>query len=175
MTFSRIAGAALLVLTVGAAYAQGGPSGLTRDQVRAELVDAQRRGDAPAPGELGRTLREITPNRYPAQDTAPGLTRAEVVAELEQARRDGDVQVGDIGLTQFEIAPRNFPTRVAAQGKTRAEVRAEYLEALRTGDIVANNETGEKLNELYPRRYPMKAADPLQDGRAVLASATAHR
>ena len=175
MTFSRIAGAALLVLTVGAAYAQGSQSGLTRDQVRAELADAQRRGDVPAAGELGRTLRDITPNRYAAPEAAPGLTRAEVVAELQEARRNGDTQVGDTGHTQYEIAPQNFPTRVAVQGKTRAEVRAEYLEALRTGDLIANNETGEKLNELYPRRYAMKAASPAQDGRAVVASATAHR
>ncbi|MDT4855472.1 hypothetical protein FQZ97_898260 [compost metagenome] len=36
---------------------------------------------------------------------------------------------------------------------TRAEVQAELREAVRTGDIVANAETGEKLNQVYPGRY----------------------
>jgi hypothetical protein len=42
-------------------------------------------------------------------------------------------------------------------GKTRAEVKAELMEALRTGDVLANNETGEKLKDLYPGLYPTKA------------------
>lgn len=28
------------------------------------------------------------------------------------------------------------------------------MEALRTGDVMANNETGEKLKDLYPGLYP---------------------
>jgi lambda repressor-like predicted transcriptional regulator len=35
-------------------------------------------------------------------------------------------------------------------------VAAELAEARRTGDIVANWQTGLKLNELYPNRYPAK-------------------
>lgn len=41
---------------------------------------------------------------------------------------------------------------------TRAEVKAELAEALRTGDLLADSETGLKLNELYPSRYPAKPA-----------------
>jgi hypothetical protein len=35
--------------------------------------------------------------------------------------------------------------------KTREQVRAELLEAQRTGDIMADGETGKKLNELGPQ------------------------
>lgn len=43
--------------------------------------------------------------------------------------------------------------------KTRAEVLAELAEAQHTGDIVANvgnGNSGKKLNEIYPDRYPAK-------------------
>lgn len=40
-----------------------------------------------------------------------------------------------------------------ATAKTREQVRAELLEAQRTGNIVANAETGELLNQVYPGRY----------------------
>ena len=40
---------------------------------------------------------------------------------------------------------------------TREQVRAELREAQRTGNIVAGGESGQKLNELYPNRYPAKA------------------
>ena len=154
MNISRIVAAALLLSTLGvAAHAQSSETGLTRDQVRAELAQAQRQGDLPAAGDLGRTLREVSPDRYPAPQAAAGLTRAQVRAELAQARSNGELLVGDTGLTQHDIAPQNFPRRAVAQGKTRAQVRAELAEAQRTGDIVANNETGEKLNEQFPQRY----------------------
>jgi hypothetical protein len=38
-------------------------------------------------------------------------------------------------------------------GKTREQVKAELAEAIRTGDIIANGETGLKLNEEFPQRY----------------------
>ncbi len=37
---------------------------------------------------------------------------------------------------------------------TRAAVKAELAEAIRTGNVLANNESGLKLNELYPSNYP---------------------
>lgn len=37
---------------------------------------------------------------------------------------------------------------------TRAQVLAEYQEAQRTGDLLAPGDSGLKLNELYPSRYP---------------------
>jgi len=41
---------------------------------------------------------------------------------------------------------------------TRAEVRAAYAEAVRTGDVMAPGDSGLKLNELYPQRYPRAPA-----------------
>ncbi len=38
---------------------------------------------------------------------------------------------------------------------TREQVKAELAEAIRTGDILSND-SGQKLNELYPGRYPAK-------------------
>jgi hypothetical protein len=153
MNISRIAIAALVLSTLGAAHAQSTESSLTREQVRTELAEARSQGTLPAIGDLGRSLREISPGRYPAPQAAVGPTRAQVIAQTEEARRNGDLLVGDTGLTQRDITPRNYAPRFVAQGKTRAQVRAELAEAQRTGDIVANNETGEKLNELYPQRY----------------------
>ena len=43
---------------------------------------------------------------------------------------------------------------VAQQGKTREQVKAELAEAIRTGDLIAAGETGQRLNQLYPNRYP---------------------
>ena len=37
---------------------------------------------------------------------------------------------------------------------TREQVKAEYDEAVRTGDILAPGDSGMKLNEMYPNRYP---------------------
>ena len=47
----------------------------------------------------------------------------------------------------------------ADTGKTRAQVEAERQEALRTGEVVSTIDGygGQKLNELYPNRYPAKA------------------
>ena len=44
-------------------------------------------------------------------------------------------------------------TEALAFGKSREQVKAELAEALRTGNIMADGETGLKLNQLYPQRY----------------------
>lgn len=41
---------------------------------------------------------------------------------------------------------------------TRAEVLAQYQEAKRTGDVLAPGDSGLKLNEIAPDRYPKAAA-----------------
>ena len=48
----------------------------------------------------------------------------------------------------------------ADTGNTRAQVVAELRDAQRSGDVIAAGETGLKLNELYPQRYPHGAAAP---------------
>ena len=49
----------------------------------------------------------------------------------------------------------------AAHGQTpltREQVKAEYQDAVRTGDILAPGDSGLKLNEMTPDRYPKAAA-----------------
>jgi len=171
MIASRIAAAVFALTTLGAVHAQTVQTGLTRAQVRAELLDAQRRGDVPASGDLGLKPREITPERYPVPLAVDGLTRTQVVAEVREARRNGDVEVGEIGRTAFEIAPRNFPERAVAQGKSRGEVHDELAEAVRTGDVVARGEIGAKLNELYPQRYAGRTKNLARNIAEVSAAA----
>lgn len=48
---------------------------------------------------------------------------------------------------------------------TRAEVKAQLAEAVRTGDLIADGQTGLKLNEINPTNYPAKA-DQLGKTRA---------
>ena len=43
---------------------------------------------------------------------------------------------------------------------TRAQVIADYQEAARTGDLMAPGDSGMKLDELYPDRYPKAAPAP---------------
>ena len=43
--------------------------------------------------------------------------------------------------------------------KTREQVQAELKEAIRTGDVLAGGDSGLKMNELYPRRYPHVAVE----------------
>jgi Domain of unknown function (DUF4148) len=52
---------------------------------------------------------------------------------------------------------------------TRKQVKAELAEAIRTGDIVGNGETGQKLNEMYPGRYPAKPDAPSKTRAQVRA------
>ena len=65
-------------------------AGKTRDQVRAELVEAQRTGNIQAVGNSGKNLNELYPNRYPAKAVAQGKTREQVLSELAQAQRSGE-------------------------------------------------------------------------------------
>jgi hypothetical protein len=46
----------------------------------------------------------------------------------------------------------------ALAGVTREQVKAELAQAIRAGDMLAPGDQGQKLNELYPSRYPAKQA-----------------
>ena len=65
-------------------------AGKTRDQVRADLAEAQRTGDILAYGNSGKKLNELYPSQYPAKAVAQGKTREQVSAELAQAQRSGE-------------------------------------------------------------------------------------
>ena len=131
---------------------------LTRAEVIAQYEDAARTGDILAPGDSGKKLNELHPERYPGAARSPTLSRAQVVAELAAATRAGEVLApGDSGLKMNERDPQRYPTALAAAGKTREQVRAETLEAIRTGDMLAAGDSGLRLNELYPQRYSAMA------------------
>ncbi len=55
---------ALAVLAAGKVLAADAATLKTRDQVRAELFEAQRTGDIVANGEVGAKLNELFPSRY---------------------------------------------------------------------------------------------------------------
>jgi hypothetical protein len=102
---------AVAVMTVAAGHAGAqapDPSApKTREQVRAELMEAQRTGDILANDDSGMKLNELYPSRYPAHPGAQGVTRAEVKSELFDAQRRGDVIVqGDAGKKLNELYPK---------------------------------------------------------------------
>ena len=85
-TFSALALAVAALSSVGAQAADGSVS---RDQVRAELAQAQRSGDLLAAGEAGLPQNQANPAAYGAQPAAAGVSRQAVQAELAQYRREG--------------------------------------------------------------------------------------
>lgn len=125
----------LAALVAGNAFAADASAPKTRDQVRAELVQAQHTGDIVAQGNSGKLLNELYPNQYPAKAVAAGKTRAEVMAELEEAQRTGNIVAnGNSGKLLNEVFPGQYPAKAAAAGLTRAQVVAELEEAQRSGD-----------------------------------------
>lgn len=173
---------ALAVAALVTGHAQAADVGKTREQVRAELAEAQRTGDIAASKDmgtdefapsLGRKLNELNPAAYPAKAAVAVKTREQVRAELAEAQRTGDIAASkDMGIDEFtsgsgrklnELNPAAYPAKPVVAGKTRAQVRAELAEAQRTGDIVASKDSGideytsgagRKLNELFPNLYP---------------------
>ena len=168
--FARATSALFLLAALGAAaHADGG---MTRAQVKAELAEAMRTGNMLAAGESGMTLRESSPQRYPAPVVALGKSRAEVKMELADAIRTGDIMANDeSGLRVNEEFPQRFPARIVAAGKSRAEVKSELAEAIRTGDMLANDESGLRLNEELPRHYARTRAAQAGSPRLMTAEA----
>ena len=177
---------ALSTLVAGHALAADPSIAKTREQVRAELIEAQRTGDLIADGETGLRFNQLYPNLYPqATVAAVGKTRAEVKAELAEAQRTGDlIADGETGQRLNQLYPEQYAAtrtsapavEVVAQGKTRAEVKAELAEAQRNGDLIADGETGLRFNQLYPNRYPqpvMAQGKSREDVRAELVNARA--
>lgn len=175
---------ALATLAAGQAMAADNATSKTREQVRAELFEAQRTGDMVAGKNMGdeitsgagTKLNELYPASYPAKAVAAGKTREQVRAEMIEAQRTGDIVASSndrdeftpgVGVKLNELFPNRYPAKAAAPVKTREQVRAELKEAQRTGDIVVLHgsrdeftvASGNKLNELYPSRYPAKAVN----------------
>lgn len=171
---SRRPFASLLALTIAALAAHGradAQATLSRAEVVAQYEDAIRTGDVLAPGDSGKKLNELYPDRYPMTAPTPALTRAQVVAELQAAIASGDVLApGDSGLKMNELYPQHYPAPTAVAGKTRAQVHAETLEAIRTGDILASGDSGLRLNERYPQRYARTPDSPSSPQRVAAST-----
>lgn len=92
--------------------APAGSPVLTRAQVRAQLEEARRNGDLPAPGDIGLTEYQLNPSAYPAHPVLAGKTREQVRAETLQAIRDGDILAsGEGGITLRELYPQRYLAR----------------------------------------------------------------
>jgi hypothetical protein len=63
----------------------------------------------------------------------------------------------------------------AESPNTREQVKAELQEAIRTGDVYAGGDSGLKMNELYPQRYPHVAAQTKSRGEVQAELAAARR
>jgi hypothetical protein len=64
----------------------------------------------------------------------------------------------------------------AQSEKTRAQVKAELAEAIRSGDMIAPGDSGLRMNELNPQRYPRAAQGPsLSRARVKAELAEANR
>ncbi|MGB4059546.1 MAG: DUF4148 domain-containing protein [Burkholderiaceae bacterium] len=120
---------------------------------------------------IALTLAAFTAGHaFAADDAAVGKTREQVKAELAEAIRTGDIVGNDeSGRKLNELFPQNYTARATAGttrvqagaapvGKTREQVKAELADAIRTGNIQANDESGRKLNEVFPSRYEVQQA-----------------
>ena len=172
MNLARTTVSLLLLAAIGTtAQAQ---SEKTREQVKAELMEAIRTGDVLANGESGLKLNELYPQRYPHAPVAIGATRAQVKSELAEAIRTGDmIASGDSGLRLNEEFPQRYPAVAVAAGKTREQVQAETAEAIRTGDMIAAGESGLKLNQLYPQHYAKQLGTYTAQARSSSPAAAA--
>lgn len=145
---------ALLILSLGAApaFAADQSAPLTREQVRAELMQAMRSGEMLSGGESSMTRREINPRAYPAPAATVSKTRTQVVQELNQAIRTGEMLAGGESSAKLnEITPGLYPApAVTARAKTRDEVQHELEEAIFHGEMMANGEDGRMVKEVFP-------------------------
>lgn len=114
MNRSTLSALALAVAALASVSAQAADGSLSRDQVRAELDQAQRNGDLLAAGEAGPV--------NPASGTQVGsatLSREAVQTELAQYRREG--------VNPWSKSYN--PLKAFRSTSSRADVTAQYVEA----------------------------------------------
>ncbi len=110
----------------------------TREQVNAELAEANRAGTIlSGDGTLWRDLG--VPHRAADADLT-GKTREQVKAELAEANRNGTVPSGD-GTLWRDLGAPLYLAGSALAGKTREQVKAELAEANRNGTILSGDGT----------------------------------
>ena len=94
------------------AVVKSAAKGLTSEQVRAELLEAQRSGDLVAVGESGKKLNELFPGNYPAKTATVVTSREQVRAELREAQRTGDIaSFSETGKKLNELFPGQYPKK----------------------------------------------------------------
>lgn len=129
-----------LALVLAASFAGSAiaaePVGKTREQVRAELIQAQRDGTIVADLDTGAKARELNPASYPKQEVTL-KTLEQVRAELLAAQRSGDILVDfDNMLTARQV--NHVADNSAQQARSRDDVRQELREAVQNGDIIVD-------------------------------------
>ena len=135
----QIAGLSIVALTLigGGAAAQtvsgdqGVAAGKTREQVRAELVAAQKAGEIPV-GFAAVTKRDLDPSygaampvgqsgdKSQAMPAAAGKTREQVRAELVAAQNAGEMPVGFVAVAKRDLNPDRYGAPTAAPQYARA-------------------------------------------------------
>jgi len=116
--------------------------GKTREQVQAELFDAQSNGDIIV-SFAAKPAREVYPGEYPTATNLTqqdgGKTREQVKAELAEAQKNGDIIVSFAAKPAREVYPGEYPTatNLAQQdrGTTREQVNVELVAAKKAGSL----------------------------------------
>jgi hypothetical protein len=124
MNTARLSLIALAISTasVGAAFAADASTSKTRDQVRAELAEAQRNGTLIADGQTSATFRDLSPGRYATMPAISMTTRATVQAELRDAWARGElVADGQTGATYRDLAPHRYTMQTVAMQPRMSE------------------------------------------------------
>lgn len=101
---------ALTALSAGSVFAAD-MTPKTRDQVRAELAQAQRDGTLIADGQTGATFRQQFPGSYMQPAATSSASRDQVRTELMEAQRNGTlIADGQTGATFRDLYPQRYPT-----------------------------------------------------------------
>jgi hypothetical protein len=102
----------ITLVSASQVWAQEASGPKTREQVRAELMEAIRTGNLLANDDSGRMLNEVNPSAYPPKPVQPCKTREQVRAELEQARRTGNMPANDeSGCMLKDLYPDLYPKK----------------------------------------------------------------
>ena len=100
---------ALTALSAGSVFAAD-MTPKTRDQVRAELAQAQRDGTLIADGQTSATFRQVFPGSYMQPAAASTTSRDQVRADLMEAQRNGTlIADGQTGATFRSVFPGSYP------------------------------------------------------------------
>ena len=114
---------ALTTASIGAAFAADTTTPKTRDQVRAEFVEAQRNGTLIADGQTGATFRDLNPGRYMQPAAMSTATRAQVQAELRNAWMQGElIADGETGLRGKDVFPGSYAAATPVMASPSVQV-----------------------------------------------------